>query len=74
MTNQSIPTDALASQLIAALDADDFDLLDALTALRALLTDDDFAALALACDICPTHICDTAICLDDETHDPYATS
>jgi len=60
------PIDSLATQLIAALDADDFDLLDTLTALRPLLTDDDFAELATQCDICPLHICDIAICADDD--------
>jgi hypothetical protein len=70
MTNT--PIDRLAASLIDALDSDDFDIIDALTALRDLLPADAFRDLALQCEFCPIHICDARICLDDETHDPYA--
>lgn len=66
------PINALATQLLAALDADDFDIIDALTALRDLMTPPAFAELTLSIEFCPIHLCDAQICLDDETHDPYS--
>ena len=66
MTNEPITTLATA---ILAIDDDTIDMLDALHALRALLDDHHFTMLALACDICPMHICDIDICADDDIDD-----
>lgn len=73
MTNQSNPAiDTLATNL---LHANALDLHATLTALRALLTDDDFADLAATCDICPTHMTDIDTCRDDNLDcDSLATS
>lgn len=57
--------DALAIALLA----DDSDYLTLFDAIRPLLTIDARDYLADALDICPIHICDIAICLDDDPAD-----
>jgi hypothetical protein len=74
MTNNEprTPTDRLAATLIDAMNSDDFDILDALAALHDLLPPPTFSDLTLQLEFCPIHLCDAQICIDDETHDPYA--
>jgi hypothetical protein len=54
------------------MNSDDFDILDALAALHDLLPPPTFSDLTLQLEFCPIHLCDAQICIDDETHDPYA--
>lgn len=46
------------------LDTDDH--LEALEALRELTAPAVFRDLARACEVCPVHVCDAAICADDD--------
>lgn len=76
MTNTSnrlsILDDAISTLATAILninDDADLDHLDALHAAFQLMPLPLFAELALSCDCCPLHICDIAICADDNEPD-----
>lgn len=57
-------TDALADALIDPPESG-IDMLEVLGALKPLLRSHDFDALCGAIEVCPTHLCDAAICADD---------
>lgn len=68
MTNNESPEapSAMPALASALLDADDVDILDALAALRPLLTPAAFDELAILCDMCPMHMQDIDSCRDDD--------
>jgi hypothetical protein len=68
MTNQSIP-DMISriATMILDIDDDDFDMIDFMTELRPLLAPAIHSDLCIAIELCPMHLCDYRICLDDET-------
>jgi hypothetical protein len=58
------PVDVVARALLAN-DPEYGEHLELLEALRLVVTHNFFVRLCRACEVCPVHICDAQICVDD---------
>lgn len=60
-------TEILARAILIGGDADeDTDHLEILESIRSILTPEHFTAVAESMEVCPIHVCDVEICIDDE--------
>lgn len=58
-------TETQAQKIAEALVSSDADWLEALEALKPHLPTDLFTAVCEMCGVCPVHLCDEEICIDD---------
>jgi len=58
------PIEALAKALLA----DEHDYLEILETIKPNMAPDLFKRLCLMLEVCPVHVCDYQICVDDQLH------